>query len=157
VLTCSTSRYRLLQKDGKLDDPSGDKIVEKIKDAGYNVTFRRIVPDEKDVIQHTVMKALKSRKVDIIIMCGGTGISPKDVTIEAIKPMLDKEIDGFGEIFRFISYQEIGSSALLSRALAGTCKGKVVFCIPGSPQSVALSLERLILPEAAHILKHTRE
>jgi molybdenum cofactor biosynthesis protein B len=109
------------------------------------------------MIQQTVIKAVKSRKTDAIITTGGTGISPTDVTIEAIQPLLDKEIPGFGQLFRTISYEKIGSPAVLTRALAGTVRGKVIFCLPGSPQSVSLALETLILPEAAHILKHARE
>jgi len=104
-----------------------------------------------------IMKALKSRKVDAIITCGGTGIGAKDVTIEAVKPLLEKEVEGFGEIFRLISYEQISSAAMLTRALAGVSRKKVIFCIPGSPQSVAPSLEKLILPEVGHILKHARE
>ncbi|RJS85086.1 molybdenum cofactor biosynthesis protein MoaB, partial [Candidatus Bathyarchaeota archaeon] len=108
-------------------------------------------------IQRTVLRMLKSRKIDVIITCGGTGISPSDVTIEAVRPLLEKELEGFGELFRLLSYQEIGSAALLTRAVAGVSKGKVIFCIPGSPNSVKLSLEKLVIPEAAHIIKHARE
>jgi len=103
------------------------------------------------------MRLLRSRKVDAIITCGGTGVGPKDLTIEAVRPLLDKEIRGFGEIFRHLSYEEIGSAAVLTNALAGVAGGKAIFCIPGSPQAASLAVEKLILPEAAHILKHTRE
>ncbi|MCW4020201.1 MAG: molybdopterin-binding protein, partial [Candidatus Bathyarchaeota archaeon] len=103
------------------------------------------------------MKALKSRKTDAVITSGGTGISPTDVTIEAVQPLLEKELHGFGELFRTISYKKIGSAAVLTRAIAGVAKGKIVFCLPGSPQSVSLALEELILTEAGHIMKHTRE
>jgi molybdenum cofactor biosynthesis protein B len=103
------------------------------------------------------MKALKSQKTEMIVTSGGTGISPRDVTIEAVQPLLEKEIPGFGELFRTISYNTIGSAALLTRAIAGVTKGKVVFCLPGSPQSISLALEELVLLEACHILKHARE
>lgn len=157
LIISSSSRYDQLRKGERFDDPSGDLIAKKLRENGHKVAFRRVLPDDRGVIQRTIMKALKSRKVDAIITCGGTGVSPRDLTIEAVKPLLDKEIDGFGEIFRLISYEEIGSAAILTRALAGVSMKKVIFCIPGSPESAALSLERLILPEAGHILKHARE
>ncbi len=157
VITCSTSRYKEYVETGKLDDPSGDLIVKTLRSAGHKVTMRKIVTDNKEEIQKTIMRALKSRKVDVIITSGGTGISPKDVTIEAVKPLLEKELPGFGEIFRAISYQEIGSAAILTRSIAGIIRGKAVFCLPGSPQSVFLALKKIILPEVGHIIKHTRE
>jgi molybdenum cofactor biosynthesis protein B len=95
--------------------------------------------------------------VDAAIFCGGTGITSTDITIETVTPFLEKILHGFGEIFRRLSYDEIGSSAVLSRALAGVAKGKAVFCIPGSPNAVRLSLEKLILPETGHIVRHARE
>ena len=157
VIVCSSSRYEHFKETNRLDDPSGDLIVKILVENGHRVTMRRIIPDDKEMIQHAIMRAIKSRRVDAIITCGGTGISPRDVTIEAVKPLLEKELEGFGEIFRFLSYGEIGSAAILTRALAGVSKGKAIFCIPGSPQSVRLSLERLILPEAGHVVKHARE
>jgi len=122
------------------------------------VVFREIVPDDAVLIGEYVGRALGSEKVDAIIVCGGTGISPRDVTIEAVRPMLVKTLPGFGELFRKLSFDEIGSAAVLTRALAGVAnQGKAVFCIPGSPQAVRLVLEKLILPEVGHILKHARE
>jgi molybdenum cofactor biosynthesis protein B len=109
------------------------------------------------MIKQSVKEALKLAEVDVIITCGGTGISPRDVTIEVVQPLLEKLLPGFGEALRKMSFEQIGSAATLTRAIAGISKGKVIFCIPGSPQGVYLSLEKLILPEASHILKHTRE
>ncbi len=157
VITCSTSRHKQFVETGKIDDQSGDLIAKILRDGGQRVTLRRLVSDDKPMIQQTVSKALKSRKVDAVITTGGTGISPADVTIEAVQPLLDKEIPGFGQLFRTISYQKIGSPAVLTRALAGVARGKPIFCLPGSPQSVSLALETLILPEAAHIFKHAHE
>ena len=157
VIICSTSRYKEFSETGRLNDPSGDLIVKILRENGHRVTMRRIVSDDKTQIQRILMRALKSRKTDAIIFSGGTGISPRDVTIEAVQPLLDKEIPGFGEIFRILSYEKIGSAAVLTRALAGVAKGKAVFCLPGSPQSVSLALEKLIIPEAGHIVKHARE
>jgi len=157
VIICSTSRYMEFSETGRLNDPSGDLIVKTLRENGHRVTMRRIVSDDKTQIQHALMRALKSRKTDAIIISGGTGISPRDVTIEAVQPLMDKEIPGFGELFRALSYEEIGSAALLTRALAGLADGKVIFCLPGSPQSVSLALKKLIIPEAGHIIKHARE
>jgi len=157
VIVCSSSRYRDFKESGRLDDLSGDLIAQNLKEKGHRVTVRRIIPDDRSTIQHAVMRALKSRKVDAVITCGGTGVSPRDVTIEAVRPLLDKELEGFGEVFRMLSYKEIGSAAILTRALAGVSRGKAVFCIPGSPQSVTLSLKKLIIPEVGHIIKHARE
>jgi molybdenum cofactor biosynthesis protein B len=109
------------------------------------------------MIAEGMKDALSRADVDAVIFCGGTGISPSDVTIETITPFLDKTLPGFGEIFRRLSYDEIGSAAVLSRAIAGIAKGKAVFCIPGSPNAVQLCLPKLILPETGHLLKHARE
>jgi len=157
VVVCSTSRHKEFLQTGHYSDPSGDLIVTTAKKKGHRVTSRRIAPDDKSEIQRVILKALKSRKTDVIVTSGGTGISPADVTIEAVRPLLEKEVPGFGELFRTISYERIGSAAVLTRAIAGVAMGKVIFCLPGSPQSVSLALEELILPEAGHILKHAGE
>ena len=158
VVVCSSSRYQNLKERKPVNDPSGDLIVETLQKAGHTVVLRKLVPDDAVLIGKIVGRALGSEKVDAIIVCGGTGISPKDVTIEAVRPMLVKTLPGFGELFRKLSFDEIGSAAVLTRALAGVAdQGKAVFCIPGSPQAVRLVLEKLILPEVGHILKHARE
>ena len=157
VIICSSSRYKEFSETGRLNDPSGNLIVEILQENGHRISMRRIVSDDKTQIQRILMRALKSRKTDVIITSGGTGISPQDVTIEAVQPLLDKEIPGFGEIFRILSYEKIGSAAVLTRALAGVAKGKAIFCLPGSPQSVSLALEKIIIPEVGHIIKHARE
>ncbi|MEM1581639.1 MAG: MogA/MoaB family molybdenum cofactor biosynthesis protein [Candidatus Bathyarchaeia archaeon] len=157
VIICSTSRYKEYTETGRLNDLTGDLIVQVLRNNGHKVTMRKIVTDEKEEIKKIVLRTLKSRKVDAIIISGGTGISPRDVTIEAVQPLLEKELPGFGEVFRALSYREIGSAAILTRALAGVINGKAIFCLPGSPQSVSLALEKIILPEAGHILKHARE
>jgi len=156
IVVVSTSRYNILKKGEKVKDESGDLIEQLISDAGHNVTFRKLIPDDKAHIEESVRHALNS-DVDAVIFCGGTGIAPSDITIETVSPFLEKVLPGFGEIFRFLSYSEIGSAAVLSRAIAGVTKGKVFFCIPGSMDAVRLCLEKLILPETAHIVKHARE
>jgi molybdenum cofactor biosynthesis protein B len=100
---------------------------------------------------------LNSAELDAVIFCGGTGIAPKDVTIESVQPFLEKTLPGFGEIFRRLSYDKVGSAAVMSRAVAGVAKGKALFCIPGSPDAVQVSVETLILSEAPHIVRHARE
>jgi len=157
LIVCSTSRSESLKRHERFRDQSGDVIVEKLRNNGHRVTVRRVVPDDRDVIQKNLMRLLRSWKVDAIIACGGTGLGPRDLTIEAVRPLLNKEIQGFGEIFRHLSYEEIGSAAVLTNALAGVARGKVIFCIPGSPQAASLAVEKLILPEVGHILKHARE
>ena len=158
VIVCSSSRYQNLKARKPVDDLSGDLIAKTLQKAGHTVVIREIVPDDKVLIGKYVSRALGSEKVNAIILCGGTGISPRDVTVEAVRPMLVKTLPGFGELFRKLSFDEVGSAAVLTRALAGVAdQGKAVFCIPGSPQAVRLVLEKLILPEVGHILKHARE
>lgn len=157
VIICSTSRYKEYTETGRLNDPTGDLIVQVLRDNGHKVTVRKIVTDKKEEIQKIVLRTLKSRKVDAIITSGGTGISPRDVTIEAVQSLLEKDLPGFGEIFRALSYREIGSASILTRALAGVSNGKAIFCLPGSPHSVSLALKEIILPEVGHIIKHARE
>ena len=157
VFVCSTRRYQDLMAAEKIEDKSGDLIVELLKEHGYTVVFRRVIADDELLIKKELNGALRLQNVDAVILCGGTGISPTDVTIETVKPLLDKELHGFGEIFRWLSYQTIGSAAVMTRAVAGVAGGKAVFCIPGSPQAVKLCLEKLILPEVGHIVFHARE
>ena len=150
VITVSTSRWNALKRGEKIQDISGDLAEELIRKRGHNVVIRKIVPDDMSQIRAILEESIKEN-LDIVIFIGGTGITRDDVTIEAVKPLLDKEIMGFGEIFRYLSYEEIGSSAFLSRALGGVIKSTAVFCIPGSPGAVKLALEKLILEEAGHI------
>jgi len=132
-------------------------MIKIIEEKGHKVTFRKIVPDEKYPIQNVIFEAVQSPETDVIVTSGGTGVSPRDITVETVKPLIEKEILGFGEIFRFISFQQIGSAAMLTRALAGIINKKVIFCLPGSPQMVSLAFNDIILPEAGHIIKHLHE
>lgn len=157
VFICSTSRHRQLMKGEHVEDVSGDLIESLLKKAGHAVSFRKIVPDDKALIKDSLQQALASADVDAVVFCGGTGIASSDVTIETVSPLLEKTMPGFGEIFRRLSFDEIGSATVLSRAVAGVAKGKAVFCISGSPDAVRLCLEKLILSETAHIVKHARE
>jgi len=156
IVTVSTSRYQDSKKGKRIVDESGDLIVRTLQSHGHAVVSRQLIPDDKVLIEKAVREVLKSPKVDAIITCGGTGINPSDVTIETVEPLLEKKLQGFGEIFRWLSYQSIGSVAVMTRAIAGVSKSKAVFCLPGSPQAVKLCLEKLILAEAGHIILHAR-
>jgi molybdenum cofactor biosynthesis protein B len=157
IFTCSTSRYQKTKKGEQAEDVSGDLIIDFLKNAKHKVIFRKVIPDDKAFIERSVRQALASKDLDVVVFCGGTGIAPSDITIETVSPFLEKVLSGFGEIFRLLSFQKIGSAAVLSRAIAGVAKGKAFFCIPGSPDAVRLCFEKLILPETAHIVKHARE
>ncbi len=157
VFICSTSRYEAMQRGEAITDVSGDTIETLLKSAGHIVFFRRTVSDDKDMIEHAVKSVLDNPGVDAAIFCGGTGITHRDITIEAVSPFLEKTLPGFGEFFRRLSYDKMGSGAITSRAIAGVARGKVLFCIPGSPDAARVSVELLISPETGHIVKHARE
>ena len=158
VIISSSSRYQKLKAQEQFTDYSGDLIVDLVKNADHRVISRQILPDDRVLLGKTVGNKIGSEDVDVIIVCGGTGVSLTDITIETLRPLMIKTLPGFGELFRKLSYEEIGSAAIMTRALAGvTDQGKVIFCIPGSSQAVDLVMTKLILPEAGHILKHARE
>ncbi|HKZ88531.1 MAG TPA: molybdenum cofactor biosynthesis protein B [Candidatus Bathyarchaeia archaeon] len=157
VFICSTSRYQAMQKGAQVTDVSGDTIELILKNAGHNVLFKRTVSDDKEMIEHAVKSVLDNSGVDAAVFCGGTGVTHSDVTIETVSPFFEKTLPGFGEFFRRLSYDRVGSAAVMSRAAAGVARGKALFCIPGSPDAVRVSVESLISPEAAHIVKHARE
>lgn len=157
IITCSTSRYAELKTGAQPEDRSGDIIETLATNAGHYVANRNLIDDSKPMIQKTLRKAIADKRVDAVIITGGTGLSPRDVAIESIKPIMSKEIPGFGELFRRVSYDKIGSPAMLSRAIAGLVKGKPVFCLPGSPDAVQTAMEALILPELGHLVSVARE
>ncbi|ADY23921.1 MogA/MoaB family molybdenum cofactor biosynthesis protein [Bacillus paranthracis] len=133
-------------------DKSGQLLHTLLKEAGHTVTSYEIVKDDKESIQQAVLAGYHREDVDVVLTNGGTGITKRDVTIEAVSALLHKEIVGFGELFRMISYlEDIGSSAMLSRAIGGTIGRKVVFSMPGSSGAVRLAMNKLILPELGHI------
>jgi molybdenum cofactor biosynthesis protein B len=157
ILTCSDSKYKDLKKGEKINDVSGDLIEDLIKKAGHEVYQRILLPDNLILIKEKVKELLYLKDINAIIITGGTGISRKDVTIEAVNELVEKTLPGFGELFRKLSYEEIGSAAMLTRALAGVAKSKAVFCLPGSPNAVKLAVSSLIIPELPHIIKHAKE
>ena len=144
VLTISDSRTAAT-------DTSGDAIAAALERAGHAIAGRAIVRDEPSSVREIVSR--QACEVDAIITTGGTGITSRDGTYEAISALLDKRLDGFGELFRSLSYPEIGAAAMLSRACAGTVGRSVVFSLPGSEHAVKLAMEKLIVPELGHVIR----
>jgi molybdenum cofactor biosynthesis protein B len=132
-------------------DTGGARIAERLAEAGHPVVSREIVADDPDAIAGALRNALSRDEIAAVILTGGTGVAPRDVTPEAVAPLLERVIPGFGELFRMLSFGDIGSAALLSRALAGIASGRVVFVLPGSRGAVELAMEKLILPEIGHL------
>lgn len=155
IITVSTSKYREYLEKGSAEDVSGSLIERIIRERGGIVIGREIVDDDIHMIRSRVENLVSRRDIDIIILTGGTGIAPRDVTIEALEPLLEKRLDGFGELFRLLTYQSRGEIAMLTRALAGTIGNKAVFALPGSPDAAELGA-RLILTQATHIVSLLR-
>lgn len=132
-------------------DSGGQRVADLLVQAGHPVVAREIVKDDAGAIAAAVRRAVARADVRAIVLTGGTGISPRDVTPDAVAPLFDRVLPGFGELFRWLSYQQIGSAALLSRAIAGLAEGVPVFVLPGSRGAVQLGMERLILPELGHL------
>jgi len=132
-------------------DTGGALAADLLRSAGHDVLSREIVRDEPVAIAAALEAALARAGVAAVLFTGGTGVAPRDVTPDTIEPRLERVVPGFGELFRMLSFQEIGSAALLSRALAGLARGRVVFALPGSRGAVRLALERLVLPELGHL------
>lgn len=133
-------------------DSGGDLLAELLAGAGHAVARRCLVPDELEAIRGALREALEDASVRAVLLTGGTGVAPRDLTPEAVAPLLERTLPGFGELFRMLSYQEIGAAALLSRTLAGVSGGKLVCALPGSPGAIRLALERLLLPELGHLV-----
>jgi molybdenum cofactor biosynthesis protein B len=132
-------------------DTSGARAKAMIEAAGHEVAGYRVLKDEPAEVAALVRQIVKDRAADAIVTSGGTGVSTRDNTYEAVSGLLDKRLDGFGELFRMLSYAQIGSAAMLSRATAGLCGAVAVFATPGSTKAVELALEKLILPELGHL------
>lgn len=147
VLTISDTRT-------EANDTSGDAIVTLLDDAGHQLTGRALVKDDPAAVAESVRANAPS--TDVVITTGGTGITSRDSTFEAVASLLEKRIDGFGELFRSLSYQEIGSAAMLTRACAGTLGRTAVFSLPGSEHAVRLAMTKLILPEIGHVVRELK-
>lgn len=145
VITVSDSR-------DKESDASGKAAESLLASDGHRVVFRKIVKNDIDLIRALVWELAQDPELEVILTLGGTGISSRDVTVEAVSNLFDKRIEGFGELFRRLSYEDVGEAAMLSRAVAGTVSGKVVFCLPGSESAIELAVQKLILPGLGHAL-----
>jgi molybdenum cofactor biosynthesis protein B len=154
VITLSTSRAK--DRDSA-PDKSGDIIQKLLEKQGHAVVVRKLFPDGKSRLRAAVRKLAKDKNVHVIITTGGTGLSPTDVTIEAVQDLLEKELPGFNALFTQLSYAQVKSAAILSRAIAGSINGKIIFCLPGSPRACELAMESIILPELGHIFHMLRE
>ena len=137
-------------------DESGLAICRQLANVGHQVLERTVVPDEPGRIAHVLRHWLQA-DVDAILLNGGTGIAARDGTIEVVRRFLDKEIPGFGELFRMLSFKQVGAAAMLSRAAGGIAQGKAVFALPGSRRAVELAMEKLIVPELRHVIYEARK
>ena len=134
-------------------DQSGKLIMTALKKNGHRVMSYSILKNDADSVAGKLGELLNEEDLQVIITSGGTGIGRRDITIETVLPILEKKLDGFGELFRFLTYQEIGTGSIMSRAMAGVARGKVIICLPGSAGAVDLAVERIILPEIGHLVR----
>ncbi len=133
-------------------DHSGQVIRELLEAAGHTICHYAVIKDEPAAIRGQLATLANDDRCKVILINGGTGVSPRDCTCETVAPMLNKRLDGFGELFRMLSFEEIGAGAMLSRAVGGVLESRVVFCMPGSTNAVRLAMDRLILPEMGHLV-----
>lgn len=134
------------------NDKSGDTAGQCLSSAGHEVARREIIPDDRARITELVQSGIADGGIDAVVLTGGTGVAPRDVTYEAVRDVLEKPLDGFGELFRSLSYEEIGAAAMLSRAIGGVSGSTAVFALPGSTKAVRLGIDKLVGPELGHIL-----
>jgi molybdenum cofactor biosynthesis protein B len=149
IVTASDSR-------NEATDLGGARLASLVTEAGHLTVRRAIVREDAPALAAEVAAALAERAVDVVLVTGGTGVAPRDVTLEAVAPLFDKELPGFGELFRALSFAAIGPAAMLSRAAAGVARGKAIFLLPGAPAALELAMSKLILPEAAHLVGQAR-
>ncbi|MEZ3164377.1 molybdenum cofactor biosynthesis protein B [Halorubrum sp. RMP-47] len=145
VVTVSSSR-------STDEDPAGDYIADAFEEAGHEVVVRELIPDDYDSVQGTVDRLTRRKDTDVVVTTGGTGVTPDDVTPEAVRGLLAKRLPGFGELFRRRSVEEVGTRTIGSRATAGVVSATPVFCLPGSENAVRLGVDEIILPEVGHLV-----
>jgi molybdenum cofactor biosynthesis protein B len=149
VMTLSTTRT-------KENDTGGALIRDALVNAGHDIVWYEVLKDDGPSIASALAMLAERNDLDVIVATGGTGLSPMDVTVEAATPLFDKVIPAFGVMFAILSNEEVGMACLLSRATAGVMRNKVVFCLPGSPKACRLAMDKIIIPEAGHLVKHAR-
>jgi molybdopterin adenylyltransferase len=146
VLVTSDSRTEETDESGKL-------IKQRLLDKGHQVVHYCILKNDATMLKNKINELIKQDTVQVIITSGGTGLSHKDVTVDTIQPMLEKKLDGFGELFRQLTYQELGTASIMSRATAGVVNGKIIICFPGSLGAATLAMDKIILSEIGHLVR----
>ena len=146
VLVTSDSRTEDTDESGKL-------IKQRLLDHGHQVVYYTILKNDARLLKNKILELVQQDGVQVIITSGGTGLSHKDVTVDTIQPMLEKKLDGFGELFRSLTYQELGTASIMSRATAGIISGKVIICFPGSLGAATLAMDKIILSEIGHLVR----
>ena len=149
VLTVSDTRT-------EATDTGGGTVADQLALAGHTVSGRTIVKDDAAAVKRVVEEQIANADIDVVITTGGTGITSRDTTYEAIASLLEKRLDGFGELFRMLSYEQIGPAAMMSRATAGLARGHIVIALPGSEAAVRLAMEKLVIPELKHLVQQAR-
>jgi molybdenum cofactor biosynthesis protein B len=151
----SVSCAVLIISDSRTEDTdeSGKLLKQRLSQNGHQVMAYAILKNDADAIRKKMGELLGYKELQVIITSGGTGVSHRDVTVETVSPLLEKKMDGFGELFRSLSYQEIGTGSVMSRAIAGVAGGKIVICIPGSVGAASLAIDKIILPEIGHMVR----
>lgn len=138
-------------------DTGGRAVADLLAAAGHQVVGRTIVKDDAALVRETILTQLESNEVDAVISTGGTGITSRDSTYEAVVSLLEKRLDGFGELFRMLSYEQVGAAAMMSRATAGLARGRIVIALPGSEAAVRLAMDKLVVPELGHMVQQARK
>lgn len=155
LFTVSSSRYEAARRGEAFEDESMEEALKAVETQGHQVVHREVIDDDLWMIKNRFEEVLGREDVDVVVFIGGTGLTSRDVTIEAVRPMLEKEAEGFGELFRYLSYREVGAAAALTRATAGVAKGKAVLCLPGSPKAVRLAFKEFLgeLPHMVYLAR----
>ncbi|MFX0101820.1 MAG: molybdenum cofactor biosynthesis protein B [Candidatus Hodarchaeota archaeon] len=157
VIVVSTSRFNEMKANAPSTDRTVAVVEEHVLKKGHSLVKKSFVPDDFDKLKNEVTSDISAPEIDVVITSGGTGISPKDCTINVLKALDSSLLPGFGELFRQLSYEEIGAASILSKSEAFLMENKCVFCLPGSPKAVKLALEKIILPEVGHVLSQLRK
>lgn len=154
LVTVSTSRFKKMKAGEKFEDTSGDLLEAGVLGGSHKLAKRELIPDDASMIRSALQNFLAGA-ADVLVFIGGTGVASTDITIETARPFFEKELPGFGEVLRTVSFSKIGSAAALTRATAGTARGKLVVCLPGAPDAVETALG-IFLPELPHIVSIAR-